>query len=80
MSPEDEARARLLAHYDRIREDAVRRLARLQEHLAGSADADVALELRTRIEGLRSVIADMEQRAGRVRDVLHRAGCSSDPR
>jgi hypothetical protein len=78
MSPEDEARTRLLAHYDRIRTDAVRRLARLQEHLAGATDHSAALELRTRIEGLRSVIEDMESRAKRIRQAVDQSRCSSE--
>lgn len=78
MSDEDEARNRLLAHYDRIRTDAARRLARLQEHLARETDHAVALEIRTRIEGVNSVVSDMEQRAQRVPGAVDQSGGSTE--
>ncbi len=67
MSPEDQARTRLLAHYDRLRTQAIRRLGRLQEQLAGAADLEIAADIRSRLEDLKSVIADMEQKAARIR-------------
>ena len=70
MSPEDEARARLLAHYERLGCETALRAERLGRTLLSSYDQAEAELLRSRIEQLRASSQEVGRKADNVRSLL----------
>jgi hypothetical protein len=77
MSPEDEARARLLAHYERLAGETALRAERLGRTLLSTYDQAEAEFLRSRIEQLRASSQDVKLKADNVRELIDRVNGSS---
>ncbi len=73
MSPEDEARARLLAHYERVASETAQRAQRLRDTLCVTDDRDEADLLRLRIEQLSASSDEARRKAESMRALIERA-------
>jgi hypothetical protein len=69
VSPEDQARARLLAHYKASAERAAARLERIRLEYAGAKDPNAAQHLRAGMEKLQAAIVDLNAKAERLRNM-----------
>ncbi len=73
MSPEDEARARLLAHYERVANETAQRAQRLRDTLCPTVDHDEADLLRQRIEQLSASSDEARRKADSMRALIESA-------
>lgn len=69
MSPEDQARARLLAHYEDNADRAAERLERVRSELAKAEDPEEAEYLTGRAEILVTNIEGLRLKAKRLRSL-----------
>ncbi len=67
MSPEDGARASLVAHYERLATEAAARAERLGRQLTDTLDAGEARHIRERVAQLSSSIQELRRKAERIR-------------